>query len=79
MTEKLLNPGFESGLTNWAYSGTVNIDTDVFHSGSKSVRLEGNSYIQQNITPQAGKAYRVSCWIKTQSNFASPYQVGDAD
>ena len=72
----LLNPGFESGTTNWSQWGsgtyTANATTADAHSGNQSLLVSvasgsvGMRY--QRVAATAGKRYTVSAWVKHDSN-----------
>jgi hypothetical protein len=74
--ELVLNPGFESDLSDWAqqFAGTINVVTDVYHSGSKSLCYTHNSvakeiYSAARIAVTSGTKYLAQAWIYQEYGF----------
>ena len=69
------NGDFEKGdLSGWEKHQSTTISTDA-HSGSYAANIKGNGgwggMLNQNVTVEAGKTYRISLWIKANSNGAN--------
>lgn len=70
---KLINPGFESGLTRWNTWGSPGTSTDAF-TGSYAAQIAGgNSGLTQEFIGIPGKTYNATVWVK-----ASNIQWGQA-
>eukprot|EP00986_Skeletonema_menzelii_P004199 scaffold1415_cov152-Skeletonema_menzelii.AAC.11 len=76
----VLNPGFESGETNWYSnygSGFLQIDTDQAHSGTQSILATGRTSTwngpEQDMRGRmsGNKTYRISCWAKLKGATSS--------
>jgi hypothetical protein len=76
----VLNPGFESGLTNWYAnygSGSIQIDTNQAHSGTQSILATGRDSTwngpEQDMRGRmfGNKTYRISCWAKLKGTTSS--------
>jgi len=78
----VLNPGFESGNTNWypyttnSTYGTIQIDNSVSHSGNNSLRLDINNAPTPPFVTNLGaqwikvngdKKYLLECYVKTNT------------
>jgi len=67
------NPGFEQGAAGWRLGKGQSLDTEIFHSGRASVRLEvpgpapGSSNVGCLIPVKANTRYRVSMWVRRQN------------
>jgi hypothetical protein len=73
-SNRVLNPGFEGGLTNWyANSGTIQSEYTEVHSGTQSVLVKDRTLtwmgVQQTMIGRldANRTYRVSCWAKLKN------------
>ena len=69
------NGDFEKGdLSGWEKHQSTAISTDA-HSGSYAANIKGNGgwggMLNQNVTVEAGKTYRISLWAKTNANGAN--------
>lgn len=77
----LPNGDFENGdLSNWTKHQSTAISADAAHSGSYGVNLKGNGgwdgMLNRNIAVEAGNTYRVSLWLKSNSNGVN-FQIKD--
>lgn len=77
----LLNPGFESGFSDW-YQGAGTADTTTFHNGTKSAKMTGDPANSWNVMtynyllPQEpGDNFKLSAYIKN-SLTAGSLQMG---
>lgn len=66
----LSNPGFEQGLSGW--SGDGELDNQEAHSGSYSVRMEGDSannwnvFVSSRLELKRGQKYQLGVWSKVR-------------
>jgi hypothetical protein len=64
------NPGFEQGAEGWGLAAGQAIDTDVFHDGKASVRLDvpgpeaGGSNVGCVVPVKPNTRYRVGLWLR---------------
>ena len=67
------NAGFEDGCAGWTGGASMSLDTNVFHGGGCSARLDvadpmkDSVYITQLIPVKGGALYEASCFVKTEN------------
>ena len=68
--ERLLNPGFESGLTSWDrpswFASVADVQTSTVHAGGEGFRFQGKSsgpYVQQSAPASGGQTVNFSGWV----------------
>lgn len=79
----VLNPGFESGLTDswYANGGSIQLETTEYHSGAFSVLATGRTATwqgpQQNMMGRLfpNTTYRISCWAKQKTVTSTTQKV----
>ena len=73
----VVNGGFESGMSPWTCLGQCGLDQTTFaRTGTRNGWVRNNTgwnAIQQTISVQANRTYRVSAYIKTSANNADGY------
>ncbi len=69
----VVNPGFEQGQEGWTFAGGQSLDTEVFHSGAASARLQvpgpepGRSNLETGVRVKPLTAYRAELWVRRQN------------
>ena len=67
------NPGFEAGTVGWRLAKGQSLDSQVFHSGRASVRLEvpgpqpASSNLEVVVPVKPNQRYRVGLWIAART------------
>ncbi len=75
------NPGFENGLKGWGGGGgtwTVEATRESVHSGRQAARVSNRTAAEQGLqqlvrtTPEPGKLYQYSAWVKIGTGHMAP-------
>lgn len=75
MTNLVLNPTFETDVSNWAaYYTTLTRDTTQFHSGVASMKMVAQyttavGAYSNTLAMTVGQSYRASLWVKGTGGF----------
>ena len=72
-TNRVVNPGFESGAASWTLASTATIDATAAnaHSGARSLRLAATSAWQgswQSVAVTPGQTYSFSVWERSSTS-----------
>jgi hypothetical protein len=68
--ERLLNPGFESGLASWDrpswFASVADVQSSTVHAGGEGLRFQGKSsgpYVQQSVSATGGQTVNFNGWV----------------